>query len=295
MKEPKKPNDEDCCNSGCNPCVFDVYNKQLALYETFLESGGVGVNDRENSISPLQYTPFLVIENMELCELHRLIFFKRNSVENHKLWWKPGDYFLLKFMLENEQITRAYTPLKRGLDIDIEYDFATIVKIYENGIVSKYMYNLKKGEQTFWRGPYGMYDLLPNQFDRIIMIAQGTGIAPYISIISHILNDENNFTKIMLFYCCQTIDKILFRNQLYAFNSFWNFSYEIYLSGNILLDYAIKYQEPLKYQRLNLHDFEKLKPITTKDQFLICGSKVFMDYFKSLLHSHFQNENLVLF
>lgn len=30
---PQKPLDSDCCGTGCTPCVFDIYEKELALWE----------------------------------------------------------------------------------------------------------------------------------------------------------------------------------------------------------------------------------------------------------------------
>jgi hypothetical protein len=29
---PVRPPNEDCCNSGCNPCVFDLYEEALERY-----------------------------------------------------------------------------------------------------------------------------------------------------------------------------------------------------------------------------------------------------------------------
>ena len=31
--EPEEPLPEDCCGTGCTPCVFDIYAKELALWE----------------------------------------------------------------------------------------------------------------------------------------------------------------------------------------------------------------------------------------------------------------------
>lgn len=33
---PVVPELEDCCRSGCNPCVFDLYEDALARYEAAL-------------------------------------------------------------------------------------------------------------------------------------------------------------------------------------------------------------------------------------------------------------------
>ncbi|WP_081077125.1 oxidoreductase-like domain-containing protein [Burkholderia pseudomultivorans] len=33
---PPEPALEDCCNSGCSPCVFDLYDEALARYRVEL-------------------------------------------------------------------------------------------------------------------------------------------------------------------------------------------------------------------------------------------------------------------
>lgn len=294
MKEPVKPKDEECCNSGCNPCIFDVYEKQRELYEKYLQGSNAETQEEDNAISPLEYRPFLVVENRAVCTGHQLVVFKLKHSEKRRVWWKPGSYFLLKFILGESQFSKEYTPLKNCSGIDYDHDFAVIVKKYENGVVSKYMCNLEKEEETFWRGPYGTFDIKPNQFDRIVMVAQGTGVAPFISIIECILNNECDMTRIILFYCCHSIDNILFRNQLYSYKSYWNFSYEIYVSVNNS-DYKMKYQEPLIHHRLSSQDFHKLKPLSEKDQCILCGSQEFMNNFKCILVLDIPVQNIILF
>ncbi|MFT4103920.1 MAG: oxidoreductase-like domain-containing protein [Burkholderiaceae bacterium] len=35
---PPRPDPEDCCRSGCVPCVFDLYADELARYEAELRA-----------------------------------------------------------------------------------------------------------------------------------------------------------------------------------------------------------------------------------------------------------------
>lgn len=32
-KEPRKPEDEDCCGTGCKNCVWNVYEQKMELYK----------------------------------------------------------------------------------------------------------------------------------------------------------------------------------------------------------------------------------------------------------------------
>lgn len=293
MKEPTKPNQEDCCNSGCNPCIFDVYEKQLKLYKLYTENGHSPDTTLENAMSQLEYKGFLVIENNILNNDHNLILFDREDCKSKTMavFWEPGDHFLVKYSNEDLTCTRAYTPIK--IDSNKNCDFAIIVKKYDLGLVSNYLCSLKIGDLTLWRGPYGKYKM-SSEFSRIIMIAQGTGVAPFYSIIKQILDDEENFTKIILLYCCKDVNSILLRNEIYSFRLFWNFWYEIYIIGNT--EELVKYQEPLVRRRFDFGDIIKFKPYCKKDQFLLCGSSAFMEHYSSLLlKEDIDLENVITF
>lgn len=298
MEKPIEPEKEDCCNSGCNPCIFDIYERQLMLYKKYLESGQ-SVNDKNiqnNGISQLKYTVFNVVKNLPVCHLHNCITFKNISeCSSKKVWWKPGNHFLYKFTEDKNACTRAYTPIK-SKDEQSQGDFCIIVKKYDRGLVSTHLCNLKEGDATFWRGPYGHYELEPNKFNRIIMIAQGTGIAPFITIIDNILNNEDDMTRIILFYCCKCEKSILFRDELYAFKSYWNFNYNIYLSSSSSTDFICKYQEPINTHKLKNEYIYNLKPFLNSDQILICGAPIFNESFKTFLKAEVPEiKNIVLF
>ncbi|WP_334188260.1 oxidoreductase-like domain-containing protein [Noviherbaspirillum sp.] len=35
---PQRPVNDECCRSGCSPCVFDLYAEDLAVYEAALRA-----------------------------------------------------------------------------------------------------------------------------------------------------------------------------------------------------------------------------------------------------------------
>lgn len=293
MKPPVEPRQEDCCNSGCSPCIFEVYEKQLKLYTRFLETGK-SERGKENGISDMEYTDFVLVSKVAVCNDHAILAFKRFQSEV-KVWWSPGAHLLFKYNHNEKVCTRAYTPLKVNDVVDTDYDFMVMLKKYETGLVSNYLYQLNIGELTVWRGPYSIYEVAPNKYARIVMVAQGTGIAPFFSIISSILDDENDMTKIILFFSCHSQSSILFRNELYSFKSFWNFNYKVFVIDTEVRT-PWKYQEPIFNHRLTYEDFEYLKPFTPNNQFLLCGSVQFMKQFKEfLLNNCVKPENVILF
>lgn len=292
MKRPIEPKQEDCCNSGCNPCIFDVYEKQLQLYESYIASGETG-SLVENAVSQLEYTKFYVVNNIDLDNEHRLIFFKHHSLGDEKqVVWTPGDHFLFKYSYMDIRCSRAYTPLKININGIDKYDFAIFVKRYFNGVVSNHLCSLNLGDVTLWRGPYGHYKHEPNKFSRIIMIAQGTGISSLYSIIKQVLNNEEDMTKIFLIYCSVNLKTMLLRDELYSFKCYWNFDYEVYLSMNP--KETCKYQEPIFPHKFDFSHINKLKPFPELDQFILCGSYNFMKHFKqSLVEGNVKEELIV--
>jgi hypothetical protein len=34
---PERPDNDECCHSGCNPCVFDLYQEELEQYRARLK------------------------------------------------------------------------------------------------------------------------------------------------------------------------------------------------------------------------------------------------------------------
>jgi len=36
MEKPEKPLPSDCCGQGCTPCVYELYTRQMVMYENWL-------------------------------------------------------------------------------------------------------------------------------------------------------------------------------------------------------------------------------------------------------------------
>lgn len=35
---PERPSNEDCCQSGCSPCIFDLYDEEMDRWRTALKA-----------------------------------------------------------------------------------------------------------------------------------------------------------------------------------------------------------------------------------------------------------------
>jgi nitrate reductase (NAD(P)H) len=114
---------------------------------------------------------------------------------------------------------RKYTPIT-----DTRGSFELLVKIYETGVVSPYLGNLKIGDAMAISGPAGRNLYLGNgrfsvagreiQSHNLLMICAGSGITPIFAVLRKIvLNDEYNVRANLLFVN-KTSDDIILHEEI---------------------------------------------------------------------------------
>lgn len=286
MNAPIKPQESDCCNSGCNPCIFSVYEEQM---KKFLK----GINNYKpqyNCINQSSYSVFKLTnieKHTKNCNLYTFEYTRPKNEKNIKdnntfsIIYNPGQHLLLKADLKDDYFTRAYTPI--FIENQKALQFTVVIKLYPNGKMSKYLQTLTIGSETLWRGPYGDFEI---NFDwkNIIFIAQGTGIAPFYSIICAILNNEDCYTKLNLWYCCDS-ENVIFRAELFDFAHFWNFKYVLFINNAKKEEFLTKYKEPINFSRLDIAFIsENIKEVENNSPVLVCGSELFCDTICDILH-----------
>ena len=129
-----------------------------------------------------------------------------------------------------KEVERKYTP--SSSDDDLGY-FDLVIKVYRGGVtarfvdggkMSQYLESLSIGDSIEVAGPYGLNEykgkglLSVKRKDQNVknigMLAGGTGITPMLQVITAILKDENDDTKLSLLFANQTEDDILVRDML---------------------------------------------------------------------------------
>lgn len=79
--------------------------------------------------------------------------------------------------------------------------------------VSRYVgENAKKGDKIRVKGPFGVFGLVENQ-QTVILVSTGTGIAPMMSMLRHLLFTGFN-GKIVFFYGCRNKNDFLYGKEL---------------------------------------------------------------------------------
>ena len=117
----------------------------------------------------------------------------------------PGQW--IRVFSENGEKGRAYSIASMPGDcIEI------CVKRIENGNMSNYICNLKENDKIQIAGPYGMFTIKNKETD-MVFVATGTGITPFISMISDITSSNFN-KKIYVIFGAKTEKDILYKELL---------------------------------------------------------------------------------
>ncbi|XP_059709748.1 NADH-cytochrome b5 reductase-like isoform X4 [Haemorhous mexicanus] len=161
---PQEPSPSQCCGSGCKPCIYDVYDKELAQWERAKamqdKSLLMGKKEQSNNseLNPDTFTAFSVSSVEQLTE--DTYQYKFELPGNSSLRLSLGQHIVLRGVVNGLEVQRAYTPISPR---NAEGYFEVLIKCYEAGLMSQYIKTWKRGDVVFWRGPFGGFPYQPNK------------------------------------------------------------------------------------------------------------------------------------
>ncbi|KAL3868469.1 hypothetical protein ACJMK2_041270 [Sinanodonta woodiana] len=279
LMKPVKPSDGDCCGQGCIPCVFDIYEQELKIWEEECRQIVSG-RDSENSeviegspvLKQMEYSVFVVQSiKQETMDSYR---FRISLPPGATLGMVLGQHLVIRGMVGGELVTRQYTPVT---NVNQKSYFDLLIKVYPKGKMSRYVNTWQVGTKVEIRGPYGNFTYRANQHRRLFMLAAGTGITPMAQVVQGILDNPDDETFIHLLYSCVTYSSILLKPEIDEWAKFWNFSVLFCLSheqdaGNC----KYKYRERIHHGRLDFPSLQKEMGQFVEHCFvLICGTQSF--------------------
>jgi ferredoxin-NADP reductase len=130
----------------------------------------------------------------EWCEGIKSIFLEYTG--NERMDYNAGQYVLLSASINGNKISRAYSIASSPNMENVEIIFRVA------GVFTNYLNTLREGDTITMIGPFGHLSLDRVQSRKIIFIATGTGISPFISIIRDMHNKEicGKFENIVVIY-----------------------------------------------------------------------------------------------
>lgn len=276
----EKPLPEDCCGQGCNPCVFDIYEKELQLLRNRQFTTTVSQSSNSPTLNPEFYSSFELIDIIPITTEANIYRFKLPDLikkENHTF----SQHLLIKLKTDEKKIIiRPFTILKIHYGVQNHENNCCIdllIKIYQDGRFTKILKrDWRVGDFISMKGPFSAGNNINlsykrNMFKYIVMCAAGTGLAPMISFIDSLLEDSEEETWINLHYSSSSWDLALCKDDLKSYVDYWNFKLFLYLNNQSSSDESVNISATAIQKRkinpvsdLSNHDFE-----TTL--FLVCG------------------------
>lgn len=194
----------------------------------------------------------------------------------------PGQYiFVYGTDKEKNRIKRSYSISSKKNSKFIEL----CVKKVDKGPISNFIFNLKKGDKLEIFGPVGGFYIKETSRNKpICLVCNGTGIGPFISILSDLLSKKSN-KKVILIAGFRNESDILYEKEL-----------ELIKKQNPNFNYYFILSQPQKnYGNIGyVQDFlKKFEVITKNYDFYLCGlNEMIESVTKKLISSNIPKEKI---
>ncbi|TNJ42954.1 ferredoxin--NADP reductase [Tamlana fucoidanivorans] len=202
-----------------------------------------------------------------------------------KIKYKPGQFLTIHVPIDGQIHKRAYSFSSNPFT---DKDLKITIKRVEKGLVSNYIHdNLKVGDKLEVDDPAGSFFIQPHgkSQKQYVLFAGGSGITPMFSIVKSVLTEEKA-SRVLLIYANQTIDSIIFHNEIKALESSFpnQFSVEHIISSNKIQQ--DNYHAGLARQDVLQTIFSKHNLVFGDYVYMICGPNGYMEKIKELLKAN---------
>ncbi|KAJ2692345.1 NADH-cytochrome b5 reductase-like, partial [Coemansia sp. IMI 209128] len=198
---PQKPADDDCCKSGCTPCILDSYRDRLhaydediqalrAQYERVLNGAPIDVSEHHirhalpgGLLEPLQFSSIGIMHTHMLGRYARLLVLEA-SASNFVL--ALGEHVQIRATFgDGMRITRPYTPVMIKAPDGVVRPHLYVRLYGGDHRMSKYWRGISAGRRLAVRGPVATNENMTRAFasDVCVLAAAGSGIAPIFQVL----------------------------------------------------------------------------------------------------------------
>jgi len=269
---PCPPSPSACCGNGCTPCVNDIYEKELELWKKRQDKDYDAENHKvDNVMNENTYTDYECMEVVQVTPTTRIFRFylgHNRAVLGHS----AGQHLLVREVVKGEAITRQFSilscPSQRG-------EFSLCVKLYKNGKMSGAISRWTKGTIVQCRGPYGLFKYNPNRYDILVLLAQGTGVVPFMSILEMVLSNQEEEGRVVLLYSVSSWEEVLCKEEINEYCGYWNFHCKIFVGDDHAVPLCRVPQREVVWKKMQVGELgtDVWGEGDVSRQFLVCGSK----------------------
>lgn len=199
-------NDQNNSNS-LNQSFLSITSPSVSFFDTVHASGRTKTkrvrprvpekaltNDYDiyGGLSPMEFRPFRCSDISVISEDTCFYCFNL-ATANAKLNLPVSSYVLARSEINGETVIRPYTPIA-----NFTGELPLLVKTYPNSKMGGKFASLEVGDTIYFKGPFQTFVYEPNAFDRVTLVAGGTGVTPMMQMVDKILTNPLDRTKIHL-------------------------------------------------------------------------------------------------
>ncbi len=136
--------------------------------------------------------------------------FRFKSADGSKLAFDPGMFVMLTWIGDGtvQKITRAFSVASAPNSDELEFEIHMI-----HGRLTSKLEEAKVGDMYTVTGPYGQFRFIPKEDKKVLFIAGGTGLAPFMSMLRELrINSYDN--DVALLYSVRYPDEIIRKGEL---------------------------------------------------------------------------------
>ncbi|KKS21186.1 MAG: Protein C of soluble methane monooxygenase [candidate division WWE3 bacterium GW2011_GWC1_41_7] len=157
---------------------------------------------------------------------NKLILVTFKVTDPERIDFTPGQFVNLR-VVHAPMTFRSYSICS---DYRVTSQFSVVASVSHEGPGSNFLRSLKPGDNVEFIGPSGRFNLEEPLKDKIIFVATGTGVAPFIPML-HYLEHTQFEGDVFLFFGVRHEDEIFFKDELDNFMvSIPHFTYQICVS-----------------------------------------------------------------
>ena len=200
----------------------------------------------------------------------------------------PGQFITLDLPI-HEKRTKRWKSYSIANHPDGTNVLELCIVFQEGGLGTNYLFNeAPLGTPLRFKGPLGVFTIPKNLDEEIVMIATGTGVAPFRSIMNHIDSNGMDFKKMHVIFGTRTEDGILYREEFEALaKKYPNFSFDVALSRDEDWDGYKGYVHQI-YK-------EHYSDVSPSRKFYLCGWRNMIDEARATLNEMGYEDRQIIF
>lgn len=190
----------------------------------------------------------------------------------------PGQFITLHFTKDGKEFNRSYSIANPpGSSKYIEF----AISYLPDGIASEEIFHMKVGEQVYASGPAGRLILLDQHPKRYVLVATGTGVTPYRSMLNQLKQVIADFdTKFLLLFGVRTPQECLYYDEFIELKrTNKNFGFHVFYSRELpeKLDPTLSLEASYIHRGYVQTGFEHLDLNPEDDMIYLCGNPNMID------------------